>query len=622
MRKFLKNIILKLIKFIEIYEFKNMSLDENDINKKIISTINLEEFETLTDTGWHPITHLHTTQPYTHHQLNTESGKNLICADNHIVFDENLNEVFVKNLKAGDFIQTKDGLEKIESLEKENHRTSMFDVTVNSQDHRYYTNDILSHNTITSGIFLAWYLCFHFDRNILVVANKQATAGEIVSKIKEIIKHLPFFLKPGVVSGGALGLSFDNGCRLFSQATTKTAAIGFTIHLLYADEFAHIQRNFVVPFYRSIYPTLSSSKISKIIISSTPNGENLFKQIYTGAVNNTNTYTPIRVDWWEVPGRDEKWKEQEIQNLGSPELFEQEYGNKFIASSTMLLSAKIIELTNRISREYEWKLIEETELLEDDYIDLKWHPDFDPNLVWEEDDKFVISVDLADGVGRDYTVLNIFKLEAMSPAQIRKTKSFNEEHDFFRLRQIGKFHSNIRSIEEVTRVLELIAYNIFDPEIITIILEINFKGNYLHEKMTKNPEFVEEMFLYSKHSVKASGESLGVKLNRDNKQTYCRELKREMGNKRIVVTDEDTIEELSSFGLNDRGLYEGQGSHDDLAMSCVNLLPYFESEDFYEHVEDIIDLIDENSRNAMFKKMEEYDGGDDYMDTIKVLGSM
>ena len=476
--------------------------------------------------------------------------------------------------------------------------------------------------TITSGIFLAWYACFHFDRNILIVANKQATAGEIVSKIKEIIKNLPFFLKPGIISGGALGLSFDNGCRLFSQATTKTAALGFAIHLLYADEFAHIQRNFVVPFYRSIYPTLSSSKISKIIISSTPNGANLFKQLYMGAINGANTYTPIRVDWWEVPGRDEEWKEQEIQNLGSPELFEQEYGNKFVASSTMLLTARIVEFANRIAKTYEWKDIEDTDLIPEDYIDLTWHPDFDPDNIWEEDDKFTISIDLADGVGRDYTVLNIFKIEAMSPAQIRTTKNFSEEHDFFRLIQVGKFHSNLRSIEEVAKVLELLVYDVFDPEIVTIVLEINFKGHYLYEKMSKHPEFVEEMFMYSKHSLKASSESVGIKLNKDNKQTYCRELKREMQNKRIIVTDEDTVEELSSFGLNDRGQYEGQGSHDDLAMSCVDLLPYFESEDFYEHVEDIIDLVDERRREAMFKRIEEYDGGDGYLDTIKVLSSL
>jgi hypothetical protein len=477
--------------------------------------------------------------------------------------------------------------------------------------------------TITSGIFLAWYLCFHFDRNLLIVANKQATAGEIVSKIKTIIANLPFFLKPGVVSGGALGLKFDNGCRLFSQATTKTAAIGFTIHLLYADEFAHIQNNFVVPFYRSIYPTLSSSQISKIIISSTPNGHNLFHKIYKGssAMDKTNTYTGIRVDWWEVPGRDDAWKEQEIANLGSPELFEQEYGNKFIAGSTMLLSAKIIEFSARISTAHVFREIYDTKLEDHQYSDLKWHPTFDPNKIWDDTDKFAISVDLADGVGRDYTVFNIFKLESVSVAKIKKKKSFNEEQDFFRLRQVGRFHSNIKSIEDAAEILDMLLFDVFNPETTTVVMEMNFKGNYMLEKISKNPEFFPEMFLHTKHTIKAARESLGVKLNRDNKQTYCRELKNLMDAGRIVITCEDTLEELATFGLDDNGNYKGQGNHDDLAMSCVNLITYFDSSDFYEHVEDVIDHISEKLYTAIYKKLEDSPLDNDHLDTIRWFGS-
>jgi len=477
--------------------------------------------------------------------------------------------------------------------------------------------------TITSGIFLAWYLCFHFDRNVLIVANKQATAGEIVSKIKTIIQNLPFFLKPGVVAGGALGLRFDNGCRLFSQATTKTAAIGFTIHLLYADEFAHIQNNFITPFYRSIYPTLSSSQVSKIIISSTPNGINLFHKIYKGssAMEGTNSYKGIRVDWWEVPGRDEAWKEQEIANLGSPELFEQEYGNKFLASSTMLLSAKIIEFMARISTAYQWTEIYDTILDNHQYEGLKWHPSFDPNKIWSNTDKFVISVDLADGVGRDYTVFNIFQLESSSVAKIRQIKNFNEEQDFFRLRQVGRFHSNIRSIEDSAEILDMLLFDVFTPEMVSVVLEMNFKGNYMLEKLSKNQDFYPEMFLHTKHSMKATRESIGVKLNRDNKQTYCRELKNLMDANKIVVTCEDTLEELATFGLDDRGNFSGQGTHDDLAMSCVNLITYFDSTDFYEHVEDTIDHIHEDIYNAIYKKIDEGGTDNDYLDTVRWFGN-
>jgi hypothetical protein len=105
------------------------------------------------------------------------------------------------------------------------------------------------------------------------------------------------------------------------------------------DEFAHIHPNFIESFFRSTYPTVSSSKVSRIIITSTPNGMNKFYEIYQGALSGDNSFNPVRVDWWQVPGRDEEWKREEIANLGSEELFNQEYGNQFLSSTSLLLGS-------------------------------------------------------------------------------------------------------------------------------------------------------------------------------------------------------------------------------------------------------------------------------------------
>jgi len=114
--------------------------------------------------------------------------------------------------------------------------------------------------TITSSIFLTWFLLFHFDKNVLLMSNKGATTKEIMDKIKAIMEGLPFFLKPGVVKKDVMTMMFDNKCRIIGQNTTKTGGIGFTIHLLFLDEFAHIQESIKKPFYENVYPTLSSSK--------------------------------------------------------------------------------------------------------------------------------------------------------------------------------------------------------------------------------------------------------------------------------------------------------------------------------------------------------------------------
>ena len=338
MHRFLKFLIYKIIFIIELIEYRNIQLNENDPSKKIINSIELKDIDVWTDTGWKPASHVHSTQPYKIWELETERGKKLECADNHIIFDSEFNEIFIKNIKEGQYIQTEDGLERITKIKSTKNKVSMFDLTVEDENHRYYTNGILSHNTITSSIFLTWYMVFHFDKNVLLMSNKGATTKEIMDKIKAIVEGLPFFLKPGVLKKDVMTMIFDNKCRIIGQNTTKTGGIGFTIHLLFLDEFAHIPTHIQRPFYENVYPTLSSSKISRVIITSTPNGFDLFHDLYMGAVNKMNEYAAIKVDWWEVPGRDEAWKAREIANLSSEEAFNQQYGCNFLSSSSLLLS--------------------------------------------------------------------------------------------------------------------------------------------------------------------------------------------------------------------------------------------------------------------------------------------
>lgn len=601
--KFLNSIstFLKFIIYlIETIEYHSHVLDENDPSKKIINTIDLEGFYVLSDSGYVPMNKIHITQPYKEWTVKA-SDKTLICANEHRLFDENFNECFVDELSQGSLIQMKNGVEKIDSINKSNTKVSMFDITVDHPDHRYYSNDFLSHQTVTSSMFIAWYLCFHSDRNIMVVANKLATTSEIVDKIKTILKNLPYFMKPGIVTGGVTGMRFDNGNRLFSQATTKTAAIGFTIHLLFADEFAHIHANFLLPFYRSIYPTLSSSKVSRMIICSTPNGMNLFYEIYQAAVERRNNFAAIRVDWWQVPGRDEKWKAQEIANLGSEELFNQEYGNQFLASSRLLFDSHTLQLMKRTSQEFTWREI-------DTFIDfpdmsncLRWHPDFDPtdndNLL----EKFVFTVDIGDGVGRDYSIINIMHLVPQSISTVRKTKNWIDETSFFRLRQVGIFRSNVHSVEELAKMLELLIFNLFNCENCKIVLEINFKGHIVFEKIQRNKEFFPEIFLYTRHSMANETLKLGIKLQKDNRESYCRELRNLVKDKKIVLTENRTFVELSSFGINSLGRYESQLANDDVAMSVINLVSLFDTTDYYDMVEDIYDKTSQIYRSAVDK---------------------
>ena len=153
-----------LIQGVEAVQYYGNDFDQNDINKKIIETINIDDYEIYTDTGYQPLSNIHLTQTYDHWDLELENGMKLSGADNHILFKEGLNEVFIRDLKEGDSILTEEGPQKVTKIKKSIFKSTMLDVTVDDENHRFYSNGILSHNTTTVSIFFAWYLCFQVEK--------------------------------------------------------------------------------------------------------------------------------------------------------------------------------------------------------------------------------------------------------------------------------------------------------------------------------------------------------------------------------------------------------------------------------------------------------------------------
>lgn len=449
--------------------------------------------------------------------------------------------------------------------------------------------------SITSSIILVWYLLFNHDKNAMILANVGDTAEELMDKIKTIIKGLPFFLKPGMVVNNVMSMRFDNGCRILAKTTTKTSGIGFTIHFLYMDEFAHINPNFIESFFRSTYPTVSSSKVSRIIITSTPNGMNKFYEIYQGALSGENSFNPIRVDWWQVPGRDDAWKQREIGNLGSEELFNQEYGNQFLSSSSLLLGSTELKKIKKNEVEYSWREIEDIHDVGLNYENLIWHPKFDLDGCNTPGKKFVLSVDLSQGVKGDYTVVNIFKVTPLPKILIEKLDEFQDESDFFGLVQVGIFRDNEVKLEDLVKIIQILCLKVFTVDRVKLVIEMNFKGELLYEKLIIRDDFYDEMFLFTKHTENSRVMKPGIKYNEKNKMKYCELLRTLIKSDRIMINEKKwTVPELFTFGLNGRGTYSSQTGHDDVAMTLVNLPGLFEGSDFNQLVGDSFDELSDN----------------------------
>lgn len=193
---------------------------------KFIDNIELDEgWEIETDTGFKPISKIYKTIEYEKYILKTENEL-LECADNHIVFDENYNEVFVKDLKSGDKIQVKNGVETVISIENTHIKENMYDMTVDDENHRYYTNGILSHNTTTTVCFLLWFVIFHADKRCAILANKGATARQIVGRIELAYMNLPKWLQQGVSDWNKGSFGLENGSSIMSAATSSDSVRG------------------------------------------------------------------------------------------------------------------------------------------------------------------------------------------------------------------------------------------------------------------------------------------------------------------------------------------------------------------------------------------------------------
>jgi hypothetical protein len=687
MFKFFKLLIIKIlylsIQFIEKIEYKKRSLNEYDISKKILNSLKTNNLKILSDTGYEPVSQLHITQPYTNWFIKTNNFS-LICADNHIIFDKNYQEVFVKDLKIGDSIQTLSGIEEIISIKLQNFKSSMFDATIDHPNHRFYTNGILSHNTICSSIMMLHYVLFNNNKNVLVTANKLDTAVEVLDKIREIYQKLPFFLQQGIINWNQKFMVFENKSRIKGFATTKTSSIGQSADFLYLDEFAYLPDNIADKFYKSVFPTVSNIDNSKIIITSTPNGFNLFHRLLSDAEKpdgEKSSYIAKRVYWWQVPKRfatyirinkkrtDElnidleklleylreiypknqhnlsyneelkkwvittlnnsdcteedilsesymgirflefseitTWKKETIKDIGGEEAFNQEYDLRFINSSRSILSEHLIDDLTKGKKPYEWEKLDELEKLKFSYQDLKWVQDDEIFMpIQRKKLKIIISVDISEGLGQDYSVINIFKISPKTRDLIEEQKHrYKNIVDFFRLEQIGVFRNNLISVSQLAELLYLIAFEYFNPDNVKIVLEINTYGNELlahlpHVFDGKN-DYGSSIFFRFKHRSDSIEEKIGLKLG-DNKNLLVKEYQERMEDKCILVTNDTNIQEMTTFIKHTTNAgnvrYAADGSsNDDLVMSIVDMCAIFQKNDFKQIIEEFFESLEDKS---------------------------
>jgi len=564
--------------------------------------------------------------------------------------------------------------------------------------------------TICSSIMMLHYVLFNNNKNVLVTANKLDTAVEVLDKIREIYQKLPFFLQQGIINWNQKFMVFENKSRIKGFATTKTASIGQSADFLYLDEFAYLPDNIANKFYKSVFPTVSNIENSKIIITSTPDGFNLFHKLLTDAEKpegEKSSYVAKRVYWWQVPkrfstfirlnpkkvqeheiNRDElleylikkypknehslsyneelkkwvittlnttncteedilsesfneirllefaeitTWKKETIKDIGGEEAFNQEYDLRFINSSRSLLTETLVDDLTKNKKPYEFEKIDELDKLKFSYQDLKWIQDDDVFIPLKRKEyKIIMSVDVSEGLGQDYSIINIFKLNVKSKDLIESQKhKYKSIVDFFKLEQIGMFRSNLVSVQQLAEILYLISFEYFNPDNVKIVLEINTYGSELLAHMPhvfdgKN-DYGSSIFFRFKHRADAIDEKIGVKIG-ENKNLLVKEYQDRMEERSIIITNDINIAEITTFikhtttAGNIRYAADGS-SHDDTVMSIIDMCAIFQKSDFRQMVEEFSETLTETDmKNYIQTTLNgiEYTEGVDYTQLLDI----
>lgn len=418
--------------------------------------------------------------------------------------------------------------------------------------------------TITVAAYLLHYAIFNKHKSIGILANKAATSREILSRIQRMLENLPFFLQPGVVEYNKGNVEFGNGSTLMAAATSSDSIRGFSFNVVYLDEFAFVEN--ADTFYTSTYPVISSGENTKVLITSTPNGMNLFYKLWEDARMGRNDFVPVKVHWSENPKRDEKWKETTLRNIGKKQ-FAQEYECAFHGSSGTLISGECLAAMT-------WA----EPVKENDMVKVFEEP--------KPGHSYLITVDVGEGVGSDFSVINV--------TDITETP----------YRQVCVYRNNTISPMVLPEVVERFATEYNEA---FVLVETNSVGAQVSNILWHEYEYENMVVTATKNqeNVVSGGfgatAEVGLRMTKKSKRIGCTNIKALIENNIYIVNDFSTVQELQTFVQKGQSYEAEDGKHDDIVMTLV-ALGWLSTQDYFK------DLMDVDNRAAVLaRQMESID---------------
>ena len=436
--------------------------------------------------------------------------------------------------------------------------------------------------------YLLHYAIFNDNVNIGILANKAATARDLLGRLQLAYENLPRWMQQGIVAWNKGSMELENGSKIIAASTSASAVRGMSFNIIFLDEFAFVQNHLADDFFASVYPTISSGKSTKVIIVSTPHGMNHFYRMWHDAERGQNEYCPTEVHWSEVPGRDSKWKEQTIKNT-SKQQFAIEFECEFLGSVDTLIAASKLKA-----------LVYEQPVEQNGKLSVYEKP-------WGKRD-YIVTVDVARGISKDYSAFIVADITEF-PYKIVATYRDNQVKPMLFpsiIYDVAKAYNNAYVLCEVNDIGDQVASILFYDLEYENLLMVAMRG--------RAGQIVGSGF----SGVKTQ---LGVKMSTTTKKVGCSNLKTLVEEDKLIFCDYNIISELTTFIQKKQSFEAEEGCNDDLAM-CLVIFSWLVAQEYFKEMtdQDVRKRIYEEQKNAIEQDMAPFgfvsDGLWDEEDTI------
>ena len=436
----------------------------------------------------------------------------------------------------------------------------------------------------TCVAYLLHYIVFNDSVNVGILANKAATARELLGRLQTAYENLPKWMQQGILSWNKGSMELENGSKILAASTSASAVRGMSFNIIFLDEFAFVPNHIAEAFFSSVYPTITSGKSTKVIMVSTPCGMNHFYRYWHDAQRGKNEYIATEVHWSEVPGRDDAWKEQTIKNT-SEQQFKVEFECEFLGSVDTLISVtklRNLVFEDPIVNNYKGMLVYEHPIKGNDYI---------------------ITVDTARGIDHDSSAFIVFDITTYPYKTVARYKNSEIKPMLFP----NIIHDTARAYNEAYVLVEI---NDIGEQVASIMqYDLEYENMLMCAMRGRNGQQVGSGFSGSKTQ-------MGVRMTQAVKKLGCSNLKTLMEDDKIVTNDYDIIAELTTFVQKKQSWEAEDGCHDDLAM-CLVIFAWLVAQDYFKEMTDtdVRKRIYEEQKNQIEQDMAPFgfilDGVDD-----------